>query len=426
MGSKGHKKTPTSKTLNALKSAAADDSAIICFDGALKGTNRRDAIRLYQILFPGISLKEVRAIRPHDLCYKLNVAVVDRLSHDACVQTLASDGGVTRDQLASVAAVLFGRTRDEFAKETKSELCSIVSKRLNAGQRFSFLRRLIPARVMTMIRQLAKTVFAAVGDISVLVSTIPFIDQLMDTVPKPVRLMIHALAGARSAGTSNTKMKGYVYLNMIPALINIAGYPVPPWITLALPLLHPERSIDDTLKMMAASGGVLGVREARRGLRRSKYARDAGVDAEVEKFRKAEIARESQKILEDPKEQTGLRTKRRDIREDEENKRKKMSLLSKLLAGSPNGTVYERLSDEMIKMAEQRGGVKNRTKSLKKELMKPIDRRVMEDSFDELGYAEEIGNLSGDIIARVPVLGDVLGLVKGIKAVRQWLPGYSA
>eukprot|EP00899_Mesostigma_viride_P029713 jgi/Mesvir1/9927/Mv05042-RA.1 len=220
------------KALAALHEATStrddnSDTAVYCFDGIVKGMTKRDAVGLFRLLFPDTPASEVRSMHKDDLCRKLGGAVMDKLSEQACTQTLVSAGGVTRDQLVSIAALIASKPESEFRQRSKEDLCALVSGRLKVGQRFKFLRRMIPSWVMNKIKLVVQKVLDASGDIAIFVSSIPYIEQILDTVPKPIRLMIQALAGFRAAGLKNPGMQGWIYLNMIPILFNLAGYPLP-------------------------------------------------------------------------------------------------------------------------------------------------------------------------------------------------------
>eukprot|EP00899_Mesostigma_viride_P027668 jgi/Mesvir1/8086/Mv11196-RA.1 len=302
------------KALAALHEATStrdddSDTAVYCSDGIVKGMTKRDAVGLFRLLFPDTPASEVRSMHKDDLCRKLGGAVMDKLSEQACTQTLVSAGGVTRDQLVSIAALLASKPESEFRQRSKEDLCALVSGRLKVGQRFKFLRRMIPSRVMNKIKLVVQKVIDASGDVAIFVSSFPYIERLLDGLPRPVLWMMQALVGIRTAGLKNPRLQGWIYANMIPMFFHLAGVPVPIWVTSLLALLHPERDIEQSAKLVAVSGGMLGVREGSRGLRRVIFEKDADRDAKAYEDR---ITKEGMDII---RKEKGLENLERDAGE---------------------------------------------------------------------------------------------------------------
>eukprot|EP00899_Mesostigma_viride_P000411 jgi/Mesvir1/10370/Mv10570-RA.1 len=334
------------KALAALHEAATtrddeSDTAVYCFDGIAKGMTKRDAVGLFRLLFPDTPASEVRSMSQDDLCRKLGGAVMDKLSEQACTQTLVSAGGVTRDQLVSIAALLASKPESEFDRRSKEDLCALVSGRLGIGRRFRFIRRLIPERVMNKIKVVVQKVIDASGDVAIFVSSFPYIERLLDGLPRPVLWMMQALSA----------------------------------------------------KLVAVSGGMLGVREGSRGLRRVIFEKDADRDAKAYEDR---ITKEGMDII---RKEKGLENLERDAGEGWwiKNMGGRRGRADKKLYGNARKGVEAAVKELLYDPAVERFDIKNKAKAYRNYVTQGIDDRVINEDIGALRYAEAVKDLFKDV-----------------------------
>eukprot|EP00899_Mesostigma_viride_P005173 jgi/Mesvir1/14657/Mv05325-RA.1 len=391
----GKGKSKSSKALHEVAVSDKDDNDTYCFDGIVKGMKKREAIKLFRMLRPDVSASDARSMHKDDLCRELGTVVMSKLSEKACAQTLVSAGGVSRDDLVTIAALLSGKPESEFAKRSKEDLCGFVSGRLGIGQRFKLLRRLMPSRVMKKIQAFVGYVAAGVGDVSIFVSSIPYIEQILDLVPKPILIMMQVLTGLRAAGLKNPKLQGWIYMNMIPMLFHIAGVPVPAWIPSVLALLHPERKVEESAKLMAMSGGYLGVRDGAREVRRVAFERRGKSEADAYEDRITKEGMDAirrEKKLENLESEVGKNWSKRYAGG------RRMRFGSAPTDGSASAAVEREVREKLHDPAIERFDVKNRARAYRDKALdkKDISERAKRESIDYTEYITTLARLAGD------------------------------
>eukprot|EP00899_Mesostigma_viride_P025062 jgi/Mesvir1/5740/Mv03807-RA.1 len=167
-----------------------EDAPEFCNKGVAKGMPRHRAVEIFKAVYPRYPDSYIRGMNREQMCDMISHARVSEVTRRLCADMMNEHASQEHvPQLISIAAALEGKPATDYRDMDKRTLCEIVADSMRVHQRFRFLRRLIPARVMNMIQTVVKRLVLSAGDASRLIMSIPAIEQIIDFMPAWVKKM---------------------------------------------------------------------------------------------------------------------------------------------------------------------------------------------------------------------------------------------
>eukprot|EP00899_Mesostigma_viride_P010595 jgi/Mesvir1/19537/Mv18057-RA.1 len=211
-----------------------EDAPEFCNKGVAKGMPRHRAVEIFKAVYPRYPDSYIRGMNREQMC--------DMISHAR------------------------GKPATDYRDMDKRTLCEIVADSMRVHQRFRFLRRLIPARVMNMIQTVVKRLVLSAGDASRLIMSIPAIEQIIDFMPAWVKVTLLGLGTTQILSGEDEKDRGWFLVSAIPMLFNLAGQKMPADLVAGMALLNPNRNVRDSAVFAGTTNAYVQSRRAARAV----------------------------------------------------------------------------------------------------------------------------------------------------------------
>eukprot|EP00899_Mesostigma_viride_P006729 jgi/Mesvir1/16057/Mv08352-RA.1 len=244
-----------------------EDAPEFCNKGVAKGMPRHRAVEIFKAVYPRYPDSYIRGMNREQMCDMISHARVSEVTRRLCADMMNENASQEHvPQLISIAAALEGKPATDYRDMDKRTLCEIVADSMRVHQRFRFLRRLIPARVMNMIQTVVKRLVLSAGDASRLIMSIPAIEQIIDFMPAWVKVTLLGLGTTQILSGEDEKDRGWFLVSAIPMLFNLAGQKMPADLVAGMALLNPNRNVRDSAVFAGTTNAYVQSRRAARAV----------------------------------------------------------------------------------------------------------------------------------------------------------------